>query len=91
MPVTRRRFMLLAVALVAVNAFFWLAQGGFAIPQTLVNQFFGKRMVRAEVVLQAADGSIQDWRIDRGQIPCLPGERMPLGSSASLSVSQKRR
>ena len=30
-------------------------------------------------------------RIDRGQMPCLPGARMPSGSSASLSVSQKRR
>jgi hypothetical protein len=30
-------------------------------------------------------------RIARGQIPCLPGERMPLGSSASLIVSVKRR
>ena len=31
MTMNRRRFMLLAVALVAVNSFFWLAQGGFAL------------------------------------------------------------
>ena len=30
-------------------------------------------------------------RSARGQIPCLPGDRMPLGSSASLIVSLKRR
>ena len=30
-------------------------------------------------------------RIELGQMPCLPGERMPFGSSASLIVSVKRR
>ena len=29
---TRRRFLLLAATLVALNTFFWLAQGGFALP-----------------------------------------------------------
>ena len=41
MTMNRRRFMLLAVALVALNTFFWLAQGGFALPQAIINQFFG--------------------------------------------------
>ncbi len=31
------------------------------------------------------------FRIDFGQMPCFPGERMPFGSSASLIVSVKRR
>ena len=31
-----------------------------------------------------------DSRIPFGQIPCLPGERIPFGSSASLIVSLKR-
>ena len=31
MTMKRRRFMFLALALVALNAFFWLAQGGFAV------------------------------------------------------------
>ena len=34
---------------------------------------------------------LRPLRIDFGQIPCLPGERIPLGSSASLIVSVKRR
>jgi hypothetical protein len=70
---TRRRFMLLAVALVAVNVFFWLAQSGFALPQALIQRFFGPHVIRAEVVLQANDGSIQDWRIDRGTIVAVSG------------------
>jgi hypothetical protein len=65
--------MFLAVAVVAVNVFFWLAEGGFAVSQALIQRFFGPRVVRAEVVLQAADGSIQDWRIDRGVIVTVAG------------------
>jgi hypothetical protein len=61
---TRRRFMIVVVALVAVNSFFWLAQGGFALPKAIINQFFGNQMVRAEVVLKNG----QDWHIDRGVV-----------------------
>lgn len=68
MSVSRRRFALLAVVLVALNGFFWLAQGSLAIPQRLIDRFFGPRMVRAEVVVQSADGIVRDYRIDRGQI-----------------------
>jgi hypothetical protein len=59
--------MLLAVALVVLNAAFWLAGGVMALPQSIVNQFFGNRMIRAEVILQSPAGP-QDWRIDRGVI-----------------------
>ena len=61
---TRRRFMFLVVALVALNSFFWLATSGFALPKGIINQFFGNQMVRAEVLLQNG----QDWRIDRGVV-----------------------
>jgi hypothetical protein len=64
----RRRFMVLAVALVALNTFFWVAQGGFALPRALINNFFGSRMIRAEVLVLNPDGSVQDERIDRGVI-----------------------
>jgi len=69
--VKQKRFVLLAVALVALNAFFWLAQGGFALSQGLIGQFFGSRMVRAEVLVQAANGSTQDYRLDQGVIVAL--------------------
>ncbi|MGD0713601.1 MAG: hypothetical protein ABSB24_05385 [Gaiellaceae bacterium] len=64
----RRRFLFLAVALVAVNTFFWLAAGGFALPGALINQLFGPRMIRSEVLVLAPDGTTQDYRIDRGVV-----------------------
>jgi hypothetical protein len=76
MTMNRRRFMLLAVALVAVNSFFWLAQGGFALPRALIDQYFGSRMIRAEVVVQTQAGS-DDYLIDRGVIRAVtPGTIM---------------
>jgi hypothetical protein len=65
---SHRRFALLAVVLVALNGFFWLAQSGFALPQALIDRFFGPRMVRAEVVVQSGRGIVRDYRIDRGRI-----------------------
>jgi hypothetical protein len=67
MTMNRKRFMLLAVALVAVNSFFWLAQGGFALPRAFIEQYFGQRMIRAEVVVQTSIGA-DDYLIDRGVI-----------------------
>jgi hypothetical protein len=73
MAVNRRRFMLLAVALVALNTFFWVAQGGFALPLGVIDQLFGGRMIRAEVVVQGANGA-EDYLIDRGVIKAIaPG------------------
>lgn len=92
----RRRFMVLAVVLVAVNAFFWLAQGGFALPRALINQFFGQQMIRAEVLVQTPNGA-QDYRIDRGVIRTLSpgsiiireknGDMVPIQISTSATVT----
>jgi hypothetical protein len=82
----RRRFMFLAIALVAVNSFFWLAQGGFAIPGALINQFFGNRMVRAEVLVQGPTG-VQDWRIDRGVITAVTGTSVTLREADNTMVT----
>ena len=65
---SRRRFAVLLSALVAANAFFWLAQGGFALPRAMIDRFFGPRMIRAEVILQGPAGGINDFRLDRGVI-----------------------
>jgi hypothetical protein len=67
MEMSRRRFMILAVVLVAVNSFFWLASGGLALSKAVINQFFGSNMIRAEVLVSSPNG-VQDWRIDRGVI-----------------------
>ena len=69
----RRRFMVLAVVLVALNTFFWVAQGGFALPKAMIDQFFGSRMIRAEVLVQTPTGT-EAYRIDRGVIKTIaPG------------------
>jgi hypothetical protein len=38
----RRRFLILVCAVVSVNTFFWLAQGGFALPRGLVDRSSGR-------------------------------------------------
>jgi hypothetical protein len=77
MTMKRRRFLLFAVTLVALNSFFWLAQSGFALPKAIINQFFGGNMVRAEVIV-ASGGGVQDWRIDRGVITAISGSNFTL-------------
>jgi hypothetical protein len=73
MVVNRRRFMLLAVALVALNTFFWVEQSGFALRLGVIDQLFGGRLIRAEVVVQGANGP-DDYLIDRGVIKAIaPG------------------
>jgi hypothetical protein len=62
----RRRFAILAIALLALNAFFWIASlavaaGGGGGP---LGFLFGNQLVRAEVVLR--DGSVYD--VYRGRI-----------------------
>lgn len=92
----RRRFMLLAVVLVALNSFFWLAQSGFALPKAIINDFFGARMVRAEVLVVGAGGQTQDWFIDQGTITQVGlgtitirernGDLVPLAVSPTVTV-----
>jgi hypothetical protein len=96
MTVNRKRFMLLAVTLVALNSFFWLAQGGFALSQGLIDQLFGSRMIRAEVLVQTPTG-IADYRIDRGVIKAVTpaslilkeknGDMVPIQIASSASVT----
>jgi hypothetical protein len=86
MTVTRRRFLYLATALIAVNSFFWLAQSGFALPMAIINQFFGGNMIRAEAVV-ATPGGTQDWRIDRGVITAISGTTVTLRERDATVVS----
>ena len=86
--------MILATALVALNAFFWLAGGGLALTRGIVNQFFGPRMIRAEVIVQSPSGP-QDWRIDRGVITAVSGSTVTIreadGTSQSVDISPTAR
>jgi hypothetical protein len=82
----RRRFLFLATALIAVNSFFWLAQSGFALPQAIINQFFGGKMIRSEVLISTPGGT-QDWRIDRGVITAISGTAVTLLEKDATVVS----
>jgi hypothetical protein len=86
MAVTRRRFMLLAVTLVALNTFFWLATTGLALPKAIVNEFFGNKLIRAEVILNAPGGA-QDWQIDRGVITAAAGGTLTIREADGRVVS----
>jgi hypothetical protein len=63
-----RRFYLALTAILALNAFFWLATTGFSLPPKLAAYFLGPRMIRAEVVLKDANGVYHDFRFDQGVI-----------------------
>ena len=82
----RRRFLFLATALIAVNSFFWIAQSGFALPQAIINQFFGGNMIRSEVLISTPSGT-QDWRIDRGVITAISGTSVTLREKDANFVS----
>jgi hypothetical protein len=86
MTMSRRRFLYLAIAIVAVNSFFWLAQSGFALPQSIINQFFGGSMIRSEVYISTPSGN-QDWRIDRGVITAISGTAVTLREKDATVVS----
>lgn len=96
MTVNRRRFMLLAVALIALNTFFWVAPGGFALSRAIIDQYFGARMIRAEVLVQTPSGAA-DYRIDRGVIKAITpgsivlkeknGDMVPIQVAPTASVA----
>ena len=84
MSVNRRRFAVLACVLVALNAFFWLAGSGFALPASgIVQTLLGGRMIRAEVVWQSTDGTIQDTQLYRGVITAV--------STTSITLRERDR
>jgi len=91
---TRRRFVILLATLVALNTFFWLAQGGFALPGALIDRFFGPRLIRAEVIV-GGPNMVNDFRIDRGRIvSAAPGSitiRERDGTVVTVSVTAATR
>ena len=92
MRVTRRRFAFLAVLLVAVNSYFWLAQSGLALPGAGILQqlFGGGRLIRAEMLWQSPTG-VQDTRIDRGVVMSVTQDQIVLrekdGTTQTIPVA----
>src|SRR4051794_14018330 len=85
MTVKHRRFMILAITLVALNTFFWVAGSSLGLTRAIVNQFFGNRLIRAEVIIQGANGP-EDWQIDRGVITSVTSTTITLRELDGRSV-----
>lgn len=99
MTVKGRRFAVLATVLVAVNVFFWLAASGFALPgDNIIQQLLGGRMIRAEIIWQAPNGTIRDTQLARGVITSVtpssitlrerdrPSDVIPLAPNATVRM-----
>jgi len=98
---SRRRFAFLAVLVVAVNAFFWLAETGFAgSGGGILQQMLSGRLIRAEIVWQSPSG-VQDTFIDRGVVTAVATDQItlrekdgttdtiPLASTVSVSAGYR--
>jgi hypothetical protein len=85
MTMKRRKFMLLAVTLIALNTFFWVAGPSLGLSKSIVNQFFGNRLIRAEVIIQGGGGP-EDWSIDRGVITSVSSTTITLREGDGRTV-----
>jgi len=74
-----RRFVLLAGVLVTLNLALWFASPGLALRRALVNQLFGPKMIRVEVIKWTGAGTPPaDIRLDRGVITQVSGTQLTL-------------
>jgi len=69
-----RRFILLGAILVTLNLALWFAAPGLALRRALVDQLFGPKLVRAEVIEKGG----ADWRVDRGVITSVSTTQLTL-------------
>jgi hypothetical protein len=86
-----RRFVLLGAVLVTLNVALWFAAPGLAIRRALVNQLFGTKMVRAQVL----EKNGTQWNLDRGVITSVDSTQVTLrefdGRVQSIPLSSSTR
>jgi hypothetical protein len=68
-----RRFVLLAGIFVTLNMALLLASPGLALRRAIVQQLFGPKLVRADVLTKGGE-----WRLDRGVIKQVGGSQLTL-------------
>jgi len=68
-----RWFVLLAGVLVTLNLVLWLASPGLAIRKAIIQQLFGPKLIRADVVTKSGE-----WLLDRGVITQISGSQLTL-------------
>jgi hypothetical protein len=73
-----RRFLLLTGVLVTLNLVLWFAAPGLALRNAIVQQLFGPKMIRVEVIEKAGVGGSSDWRLDRGVIVSVSSTQLKL-------------
>ena len=73
-----RRFVLLGTVLVTLNVALWFAAPGLAIRKALINQLFGPKMIRAEVITWDGPGATGDTHLDRGVITQVSSTQLTL-------------
>src|SRR5258705_210096 len=73
-----RRRLLLAGILATLSAALWLASPGLALRQAVVQQVFGGKIVRLEVIEKKPVAGSTDWRVDRGVIPSVDSTQVTL-------------
>ena len=73
-----RRFVLLAAVFLTLNLVLWFAAPGFALRRAVIQQLFGPKLVRAQVVERTAVGGSAFWNIDRGVITSANGSQLTL-------------
>jgi hypothetical protein len=69
-----RRFVLLGTVLVTLNVALWFAAPGFALRKAIVNQLFGPKMVRVQVL----EKNGAQWNLDRGVITSVDSSQVTL-------------
>jgi hypothetical protein len=78
MHLMRSRRRLLAGILVTFSVALWLASPGLALRTAVVQQVFGGKIVRLEVIERKPVGGSTDWRIDHGVITAVDSTQLTL-------------
>jgi hypothetical protein len=90
-----RRRLLLAGILATLGAALWLASPGLALRQAVVQQVFGGKIVRLEVIEKKPVAGSTDWRIDHGVITSVDSTQVTLheadGRIQSIPLSASTR
>jgi hypothetical protein len=90
-----RRRLLLAGILATLSVALWLASPGLALRQTVVQQVFGGKIARLEVIEKKPVLGSTDWRIDHGVITSVDSTQVTLreadGRIQSIPLSDSTR
>jgi hypothetical protein len=95
MRLMRSTRVLLAGILVTLSVALWLASPGLALRQAVVQQVFGGKIVRLEVIEKKPVAGSTDWRIDHGVITSVDSAQVTLheadGRIQSIPLSASTR